>query len=294
MGAPYYSVAESYPQTGIKSIEIDNQTVTTLATCWNITRKDGVVMGFTDFSKNIVYGNVTYQAKTGYASTTIESSNGLSADDMEIEGALSSEAITEEDIIAGKYDYAEIMVFQIDYMNLAAEKNILRTGVLGNTIRGDNSFTAELRGLGQLAQRNIGELYSESCRAKFCDSRCGLNMLNYTFTGTVIAVSSDSFTISASGTNKSAGFFTRGTVAFTSGENNGIIMEIVGHIKNGASDVLTPFLPLPAAIAVGDTMKVIAGCDGLFATCKTFGNYLNFRGEPGIPGVDLIYCYPVN
>ena len=267
--------------------------VTTLATCWKITRKDETVMGFTDFSKNLVVDNVTYLAKTGYASTTIESSNGLSADDMEIDGALSSGALTEEDIIAGKYDYAEIMVFQIDYMDLSAEKNILRTGVLGNTIRGDNSFTAELRGLGQLAQRNIGELYSETCRAKFCDSRCKLNISNYTFTGTVISIGTDNFTIAAS-VNKAGGYFARGTVAFTSGKNNGAIMEITAHTKNGTNDILTPFLPLAATISVGDTLKIIAGCDGVFATCQSFGNYLNFKGEPDIPGTDLIYCYPVD
>lgn len=268
-----------------------SDTVTTLATCWKLTRKDGTVMGFTDFSKSLTIDGVTYQAKTGYSSTNIESSNGLAVDNLDIEGALHSDAITEEDITSGKYDFAAIKIFQVNYMNLSAIPNILRTGVIGNISRGDHSFTAEIRGIAQLAQRNIGELYSDTCRATLGDARCGIDITKYTHTATVVAVGDSTFTIAAN-VNKAAGYFKKGLLTFTSGENNGVSMEIQTHAKDGTNDVITPFLPLAAVITVGDTLKVVAGCTGAFAVCTgTFHNYLNFRGEPNIPGTDSIYSY---
>ena len=269
-------------------------TVTTLCTCWKLSRKDGIVMGFTDYAKSLTIDGVTYEAKTGYAATTISSSNGLSVDNLDTEGALSSEGITEADITDHKYDFASIEIFQVNYLDLSAEPRKLRTGVLGNISRGDNAFTAEMRGLGQLAQRNIGELYADTCRAALGDDRCQVNMANYTHTATVVAIGDDSFTISI-GINKAAGYFTKGLLTVTSGENNGVSMEITKHTKDGGNDVLTPFMALPAALTVGDTMTVKAGCDGKFTTCqRTFGNYLNFRAEPNIPGTDLIYSYPTS
>ena len=49
--------------------------------------------------------------------------------------------------------------------------------------------------------------------------------------------------------------------------------------------VLSLFAPPPFVPAVGDVLRIQPGCDKRKATCQTvFGNYLNFRGEPFIPG----------
>jgi uncharacterized phage protein (TIGR02218 family) len=42
----------------------------------------------------------------------------------------------------------------------------------------------------------------------------------------------------------------------------------------------------------GDAVVVTAGCDKSFSTCKAkFGNGLNFRGFPHLPGNDRAYEY---
>jgi uncharacterized phage protein (TIGR02218 family) len=47
-------------------------------------------------------------------------------------------------------------------------------------------------------------------------------------------------------------------------------------------------------IAVGDGFVVTAGCDKQFSTCRDrFGNAVNFRGFPQIPGNDFVVSYPV-
>jgi uncharacterized phage protein (TIGR02218 family) len=46
------------------------------------------------------------------------------------------------------------------------------------------------------------------------------------------------------------------------------------------------------AVAVGDRAEVIEGCDKTIATCAArFANAVNFRGEPYLPGIDLLTRY---
>ncbi len=222
----------------------------------------------------------------------METKNTLQPADLDIDGALTSDAITEADIRAGKYDFAEILIFEVDYTDQAGSKNILRRGFLGNLTRGDASFKAEIRGLGKLTERKIGSLYSDTCRAKFCDSKCGLAAAKYTFRGTVVSASSGKTCTVNIGSNQAATLFRKGQITFTSGLNAGTTMDISTHTKSGTYDVLTLLFALPGSIEVGDTVTLMAGCDGAFATCRARGNYLNFRGEPDIPGTDAIYCYP--
>ena len=47
------------------------------------------------------------------------------------------------------------------------------------------------------------------------------------------------------------------------------------------------------APAVGDMVEIMEGCDKSFATCTArFANAANFRGEPHLPGMDLLTRYP--
>ena len=53
------------------------------------------------------------------------------------------------------------------------------------------------------------------------------------------------------------------------------------------------YLPLGYAIAPGDVFRLHPGCDKRLDTCiDRFANVLNFRGEPYIPGQDLLMSYP--
>lgn len=61
---------------------------------------------------------------------------------------------------------------------------------------------------------------------------------------------------------------------------------------NGQSVQL--FTPMPRPIALGDQVRLVAGCDKTPETCQArFGNIVNFRGEPHIPGNDKVFSYPV-
>ncbi len=259
--------------------------VTTLAMCWKLTRKDSVVLGFTEYDQNLVIDGLTCKAAAGVSATAITSSLGVKVGNLEIEGMLSDEAIAEADILAGLYDDAQIDVWLVDYTNLALGKLHLKTGWLGQIRIENGVFVAEVRGLSAALQRTLGEVYTPHCRARFGDARCQFSLSSVTHSGTFTAIE-NSLILKDSARTQSSGYFDYGTLRMTSGANNGQLREISAY-EVGKFTLREPF---GFAVALGDSYVAIAGCDKRFETCASrFANALNFRGEPHVPGTDRIF-----
>jgi uncharacterized phage protein (TIGR02218 family) len=80
-----------------------------------------------------------------------------------------------------------------------------------------------------------------------------------------------------------------GRLRWIGGANSGIESAILA--SGGAQLRLQE--PPPFAIAAGDLVEIRQGCNKSFATCGTrFANAENFRGEPHLPGMDLLTRYP--
>jgi uncharacterized phage protein (TIGR02218 family) len=261
--------------------------VTTLATCWKLKRRDNTVLGFTNLDRDLVVDGVTYKAATGFTPSAIENSANFAVDNLEVEGMLDAASITEADIFAGKYDFAQIDIFQVNYLDLSQGALKLRRGWLGEVSRRNQQFVAEVRGLTQKLSQTIGELYSPSCRASLGDARCKINIALHTVTGAVGTVLSGLAFIDPA-RSEATGVFTLGTLRFTSGANSGLVMEVKEHLyKAGTGAMITLALPMPYAMAPGDTYSLTKGCDKTIETCHTrFNNVVNFRGEPAVPGLD--------
>lgn len=260
------------------------QEVTTLATCWSIKRKDGTTLYYTDHDTPVVVDGQTYQAADSMSPSAVSSSSGLAVDNLEFAGMLSSAAITEADILSGRYDHAEISIFMVNYMDPTMGKLDLKTGWLGEVTLQGGQFIAEMRGLSSRLQQTIGDVYTSTCRAQLGDSKCGVNLTSYTVTGTVTAVEATHAFTDSSKTQPND-YFSRGLITFTSGANNGSSMEV----REFSAGRFALFLPLPNPIAIGDHYTAVAGCDKVFDTCTArFNNALNFRGEPHVPGTDKL------
>lgn len=89
--------------------------VTTVATCWKITREDGEIFRFTDHDVDIVVAGETYEAASGMLPMGLDQSGGLAVDNMDVIAFLDSDKITEADIQAGLFDYAIVDIFIINY-----------------------------------------------------------------------------------------------------------------------------------------------------------------------------------
>lgn len=261
-------------------------TTTTVALLVRVQRADGNVYGFTDHDADLFYDGLLYRAASAIASSAVAGSDSLAVDNLEIAGALESAAITAEDLDAGRWDYAQVQIRLVNWADLTQGAVYLKRGELGRVTRKAGGFVAELLGLTLRLQRTIGRALLPTCDVKrLGDTRCGVSLAAFTETGTVTAVASRTqFTDSALA--QAAGYFRRGTITFATGDNAGIEFNVAEHATGG---VLTLDRDAPAAIAVGDTFEVIAGCDRTLATCRdTFSNVVNFRGFPYVPGRDKL------
>jgi len=256
--------------------------VTSLAVCWKLTITDNSVLGFTDHTSDLTISSQLYKAATGFSPTSIETKDKFSVDNLDVAGILDAAAITEVDIMAGKYDFAEIEIFMVNVTDLSQGIITHRRGWLGEVTLKNGQFIAEVRGLAQKLSQNIVELYSPTCRAIFGDGRCKVNLASYTVGGAVNIITSRQVFISNSMT-QAAGYFSGGEIQFLTGANAGRRMEI----KEFANKQFTLVLPMPNNIAIGDSFNAIAGCDKTIGTCAgKFANAVNFRGEPYVPGMD--------
>jgi uncharacterized phage protein (TIGR02218 family) len=261
------------------------QGTTTLAWCWKVTRKDAQVFGFTSVDADLLIDGITYAAATGFTPSAIEGRADLSVANLDVAGLLDSASLTEADLLAGVWDGAQVEIFEVNYSDLTQGGMILRTGTIGNVSAGRTGFSAELRGLAQALQQGVGEVFTAGCPANLGDARCKVSMGPLTVTGAVtLATSAREF--SDSSRAEADDYFGAGVVTWTSGANNGLPMEI----RSFSAGVFQLALPMPYAIAVGDTYSLVPGCrKRAIDDCKTkFNNIVNFRGHPYVPGNDRV------
>ena len=188
----------------------------TLCHVWRLTRRDGVVMGFTDHDRDLTVGGVVCRAASGWTAGAGESAVGPAAGSFVASGGLDDAALTEGDIAAGLYDGARVELWRVDWTEPALAVR-LWTATLSRLRREGEAFVAEMEGPLAALERVVGRTYGRDCDAVLGDRRCGVD------------------------------------VAAFPGQ----------------------------------------GCDKRWATCTgVFGNGLNFRGFPDIPGDDFLTAHP--
>lgn len=264
---------------------------TYLVTCWQITRTDGVNFFFTSHVEDLIIDGVTYLAATGMSASAIASGSDMSVDNLEVTGALTSDSITDADLISGKWDYASIQIFQVDYTALANGRIILRTGTIGAVSSGRNYYKAELRGMMQPFAEYFGRNVTPSCDTDLGSARCTVNLAPLTAairaTTYINQISVTMVGLSALG--HPSGYFTGGLMTCLTGTNAGLSREIKSD--NVTTNIVTfqeawPYL-ITANIFTGDIFSVAPGCDKTIATCLAkFNNVINFQGFPNLPGID--------
>lgn len=260
-------------------------TVLTTCTLWKVTRQDGLIFGFTDHDQDVTFSGVTYKANTGHTASSIKTTAQLSVDNLEVQSMLTGSTLTEADIQAGLWDFAQVLIQIVNYKDLTMGSMILRQGWLGNVKTGRFNFTAELRGMMQPLQQQIGRVYAPGCDAALGDARCGVVLATFTVTGNVTSDTSARLFVDTT-RPEANGYFDGGLITWTSGLNKGYRMEVKTFISGGT---ITLQQSMPNAIQIGDGYSMSAGCDKLRTTCVTkFSNVANFRGFPDIPGLDAM------
>lgn len=262
--------------------------LTTLAFCWRVERRDGVCLGFTSHDRDLAIGGLVYRAAPGMLPSAVSVSDGFEASTLDVSGALTSDAIGEADLAAGRWDRAAVSLFLVDWEDPGGERLPLARGELGDVSVSANGFEAELRGPAALLERAVVEQTSPECRAELGDKRCRVDMAARVRVTRVTAVPGEAV-VTLDDASSEPNAYAFGRLRWIGGANSGLDSVIM------ASDgpQLTLQEPPPFAIAEGDAVEIREGCDKSFATCAgRFANAGNFRGEPHLPGMDLLTRYP--
>lgn len=259
--------------------------LTTMAFCWRLERRDGVVLGLTSHDRALELGGLVYEAAPGMAPSAIERLDGLSPGNVELAGAVSSGALAASDLVAGLWDGAGLKLFAVDWTAPDADPLLLLRGELGGVTLRDGAFEAEFNGAAAALDRPIVPETSPSCRAALGDRACRVDMAGRRRIIAVTAVSQDVVTVEGA---LLPGAYAFGRLRWIDGANAGLSCEI---LANGPA-ALTLADPPVFAVEAGARAEIVEGCDKLFATCRDrFGNGINFRGEPHLPGNDLLTRY---
>ena len=266
---------------------------TTRARLWSVTRQDGAVFGFTDHDRDLVMDGITFRAGTGLSAGAIERSTGLSVDNASAAGALSDAGISEADIGAGRFDGAAVTAWDADWRDLSDRRMTFR-GTFGEVTRGGGAFEVELRGLSEALNRPRGRVFQTSCPAVLGDADCGVDLGSPAMSVEMqVETTGDAQLFWTGFDGFDPGWFERGRVVVLDGAARGLSEAIRRDVEEGAVRRIELWARLAVAPAAGDTVRIEAGCDKRFATCRAkFDNARRFRGFPDIPGEDWLQSYP--
>lgn len=265
--------------------------VTTTARTWRLQRADGLRLGFTDHDGPLSFDDTLFRPDHGMTARALVQGTGLSVDNSEAVGGLSDDAITERDLLSGRWDDARLQMWEVNWRDVS-DRRLIFAGSLGEIGRQDGAFRTELRGLSEPLNQSRGRVFQPRCAARLGDKACGVD-LNGDGLQVVreieICEQGRIFRFTRFPTFDTR-WFERGVLEIVTGNAAGLH----GSVKNDLSlprggREIELWQGLGMTPALGDRIRITAGCDKRGPTCRLkFNNFLNFRGFPHLPSEDWL------
>lgn len=257
-----------------------------VATFWRILRSDGVAIGLTSHDGDLWFDGIRHKGSPGMLPSAIRRTADLSSDSAEVQGALTHDSIAPADLEAGRFDNANVEIGLVDWETL--DSAILYRGVIGGVAEEAGGYQADLQSIKAALEADPVPRTSPTCRAKFCGPGCTLSAVRYTHERLLSEVDFESNTVMFEAI-PDAELFESGSLRWVDGPHAGLTMEIM-QAEDGW---LTLDKTLDFSLSNGARALLREGCDHTLATCRDrFRNAVNFRGEPFLPGNDLLTRYP--
>ena len=261
--------------------------------CWAITRADGVTFGFTDHDRALQFEGITFLADSGLSARALALSSGLAVDNSEAIGLLRSDVIAEEDLVAGRYDGAEVRNWLVRWDEVN-QRHLRFRGRVGEITRQAGQFQVELRGLTDLLNQPTGQTFLRTCAAVLGDARCRVDTTDPAFAVSLPVLAQDDLReIVVDRADYTDRWFEQGRIEVVSGAAKGIAAGIKSDRAAGSRRRIVLWHALRATLKPGDQVRLVAGCDRRAETCRVkFANLINFRGFPDMPTDDWLTAVP--
>lgn len=268
--------------------------VTTVCRCWTVTLKDGRKMGFTDHDRDLQFNDIVFSAESGMAAKSLVATTGLSVNNSEVFGILNSDLVDGEELLDGAFDYAEVKMWSVNWSD-TSERRLEFKGYVGEVVQSGAQFEAEIRGISDLLNQQVGCVFQKYCDAVLGGSRCKVDFSDPDFSIQVPIENSRgsrSHSFASLGAFQD-GWFSGGRFVVLSGPFAGTTRFIKSDRKTGSSRVVELWEGFRGNLDSETVVRLEAGCDKTLSTCrKKFDNVSNFRGFPHIPGEDWLTTYP--
>lgn len=265
-----------------------------LARLWWIRRTDGFDLRLTDHDHKLTFDLFTYTPIGGVDATAIRKAGALEEQNFEARGVISSDAITYDDLRAGRYHEAEVNEYAVDWMySWVGALQHTRYWITETSFDGER-WTAQVSGIPYWLRFATGEVLARNCGADLGDDRCGVELGPLQYTDTVTAVTTDRLVFTSTVLPSSSDdYWAEGEVEWISGPNIGVRSKVRRYID--ATNTLDLYLKTPFEISVSDAFTMSPGCDKRKVTCSTkFANVVNFRGFEFMPGTDKLIQTPTS
>jgi uncharacterized phage protein (TIGR02218 family) len=248
-------------------------------------RSDGAGIALTSHDQPLTIDAVRYQPAPGMKPAAVTRTLGLEPHAGEVAGALSSDALVQADLAAGRWDAAQIRLSAIDWNEPSETAIDLLAGEIGSVSIDDEAFTADLSGAAARLDEPVCPATSPECRARFGDKLCRVDLAGRSIRAKLVSAGDGDIELDLPVDER----FILGRLLFLSGPNCGLASVILA-----ANGTTIQVRDRPRAPITADTVvELREGCDKRFGTCVSrFANAENFRGEPHLPGSDLLTRYP--
>jgi len=194
---------------------------------------------------------------------------------------LRHEAIAASELIGGLYDYADMEIGVVNWET--RECMALFFGNVGTIELREQSFLTELRSAKSLLEKDLVPRTSPNCRAVFCGRGCNLSAAHFTITKKAVEIDVEANLVKFEVVDPK--LFVEGGLRFVDGPQTGLSFAILEATNRGF--VLDR--PVATETPIGSRARLTQGCSHSLDECATrFGNAINFRGEPHLPGNDLL------
>lgn len=281
--------------------------VTTCCRLLRIKPRTGPQIGFCSTNIGLTYdagdgaGPIEYRMDSGFDPSAYVSTGDTAVDNGEALLLLKpGMSINEVQVLGGLLDGAEFWIYEVNYRDLTPGNHVeIAYGLLGRPRVGAKGRTValELRQLLDALRQEPWEKWQIRCRVRQFGSQPGEERFpcRYDATGEWVEdveVTSVGLevgrTFTASALAQAANYFAPGILEWVSGDNAGFRFAIEEFQAGGTiSQLILALYP----VQEGDSFRLRRDCTRNWAghnSCETFGNRLNYRGEPKIRPAEAV------
>lgn len=244
-------------------------------------------VGYTDFVLGPRFGRSTVTTKLGIEPTELDIAVFAGADDR-VGGISFAEAVR-----VGQFDGATVELDRFFAPPTAGTGRLVTElgaivwfyGRIADADVGRSKIEIKVKSLLNLlaVQQMPRRLYQAACTHAFGDAMCGFDRSSMAVTAAALAGSSQALLVTAVAPSPTT-LYDQGTVTALTGANAGQ-SRTISQSAGGSISLLQAWL---YPVAVGDTFRLVPGCDHTVATCQgVFNNLDRFGGFPYIPPPEL-------